>query len=93
MSEPKFEGWMILELMGHRRLGGLVSEQIVAGKGFIRIDIHGTGDKVVTQLYNPDAVYGMTPTSEAIARGIGQNAPAPVSVYELPQLRGGDHDD
>lgn len=34
-----FEGWAILELMGHRRLGGYLTEQEIAGAAFIRIDI------------------------------------------------------
>lgn len=34
-----FEGWAILELMGHRKLAGYVREQTVAGAGFIRIDV------------------------------------------------------
>jgi hypothetical protein len=36
---PTFEGWAILELMGHRRLGGYLREQDVAGAAFIRIDV------------------------------------------------------
>lgn len=38
MSET-FEGWAVLELMGHRRLGGYIREEQVAGAAFIRIDI------------------------------------------------------
>jgi hypothetical protein len=40
-SKPPFEGWAFLELMGHRRLGGYVSEATVAGAGFLRIDVPG----------------------------------------------------
>lgn len=40
-KKPPFEGWAILELMGHRRLGGYVSEATVAGAGFLRIDVPG----------------------------------------------------
>ena len=34
-----FEGWAILELMGHRRLAGLLSETQIGGAAFIRIDV------------------------------------------------------
>ncbi len=37
-NEP-LEFWAILELMGHRRLGGYLSEQTVAGASFLRIDV------------------------------------------------------
>jgi len=36
-----FEGWAILELMGHRRLAGRLTEALVAGAAFIRIDVPG----------------------------------------------------
>lgn len=34
-----FAGWAILELMGHRRLGGYVTEQEIAGTASLRIDV------------------------------------------------------
>lgn len=42
MSErtgENFEGWAILELMGHRRLAGYLREQQVGGAAFVRIDV------------------------------------------------------
>ena len=59
-------GWAIVELMGHRRLSGQVSEQTIAGSRFVRLDI--PSDPKVTQFYAPAAVYCITPTSEDIAR-------------------------
>jgi hypothetical protein len=90
MSEP-FEGWAIVELMGHRRLAGYVTEQEVAGHGFLRLDVHDTDGTVATQLYSPSAVYCLTPTTEAISRGLGERLrPAPVHAYELPAPRPAD---
>lgn len=34
-----FEGWAILELMGHRRLAGYVRETELAGTGMLRLDV------------------------------------------------------
>jgi hypothetical protein len=85
MSEP-YEGWAIVELMGHRRLAAHVSEQEIAGTAFLRLDVHNTEDQapVVTQFYSPSAVYCITPTTEDIARKIGErSSPAPVSRFEL----------
>jgi hypothetical protein len=42
MAEP-FEGWAILELMGHRRLAGRVSEIEIAGAKMLRLDVPGVG--------------------------------------------------
>ena len=78
-----FEGWVILELMGHRRLAGYLREQTIGGAAFLRIDI--PADPPVTQLYAPAAVYAITPTSEETAREVATLArPAPVHRWELP---------
>ena len=95
MSDP-FEGWAIVELMGHRRLAGHVTEAEQFGTAMLRLDIYDTkaGEAVVTQFYGGSAVYCITPTTEEIARKIGErSAPAPVSRYELePAKPEGDHD-
>lgn len=39
MADETYEGWAILELMGHRRLAGYVREVELAGTGMIRLDI------------------------------------------------------
>jgi hypothetical protein len=83
-NDSPFEGWVILELFGHRRLGGWLSEQEIAGAAFVRIDI--PVDPPITQLYNArSAIYAITPTTEAMARAVAKTAtPAPVSRWELP---------
>lgn len=34
-----FSEWVILELLGHRRLAGFLTEQQIAGASFLRLDI------------------------------------------------------
>jgi hypothetical protein len=85
MSEKTFEGWAILELMGHRRLAGHLSEVSIAGGSFVRIDVPVDLAKNVTQFYSPSAVYCITPTTEETARAVARGAqPAPVQRWELP---------
>lgn len=87
-----FAEWVILELMGHRRLAGYLTEQEIAGRGFLRLDVPGAdGLPPATQLYNPSSVYCITPTTEEIARAVATgNRPAPVSRWELqPSVDGG----
>lgn len=96
MAETRetFEGWAILELMGHRRLAGFVSEQDIAGSAFVRIDVPGyihtepTGEQdergKATQFYSPQAVYCITPTTEQTARATATaSSVAPFSEWEL----------
>ena len=81
-----FEGYCILELMGHRRLGGYVKEATIGGGSFLRIDVPGkeVGSVVATQFYSPSAVYCITPTTELMARTVAiQNQPELVSEWEL----------
>lgn len=85
-QEP-FAEWVILELMGHRRLAGYLTEQEIAGRGFLRLNVPDTGDNdapLISQLYNPQSVYCITPTTEAFARQVAAGSrPAPVTRWEL----------
>lgn len=85
MSDP-LQGWFIVELMGHRRLAGYVTEQTIAGAGFLRIDVPGEDGKArATQFYPPSSVYAMTPTTEAMAKRVAEASRIePVTEWELP---------
>ena len=89
MSEP-LQGWFIVELMGHRRLAGWVTEQTIAGAGFLRIDVPGPGaEPLATQFFAPSSVYALTPTTEAMARRVAEASRVePVKEWELPQRTG-----
>ena len=82
MTEGKtgVEGWAILELRGHRRLGGRVSEATVAGATFIRIDVPHPNDSTIiraTHFFNPTTVATITPVSVATACAIARGGPEP----------------
>lgn len=83
-----YEGWAILELMGHRRLGGYVREVSMFGATMCRIDVPAAdGGTPATQFYGGSAIFCCTPTSEETARKVAALAqPAPVQHWELPQL-------
>jgi hypothetical protein len=88
-TEEGIDGWAILELMGHRRLGGRVSEASIAGGAFIRIDVphpNEAGIFTASQFYSPSAVYAITPTTEAIACAIARGVPEPISRWDLRAL-------
>lgn len=85
-AREAFKSWVILELLGHRRLSGLLTEQELGGTNFLRIDVF-PGDSTIataTQFYSAAAVYCITPTTEAIARKLAANEqPAPVTEWDL----------
>ncbi|MDD5081747.1 MAG: hypothetical protein PHU08_00095 [Dehalococcoidales bacterium] len=84
-EETIFKEWAILELMGHRRLAGLLTEVQIGGASFLRIDIPDKDGKTeASQLYAPGAVYCITPTSKEIAIAVAATSrPEPVSRWEL----------
>lgn len=88
MNEPKFDEWALVELFGHQRIVGKVSEATLAGGAFLRVDVpEFDGAPAFTRYYGPSAIYAISPVTEAIARGlISHNRHEPVSRFDLPQL-------
>ncbi len=41
----KFEQFAIVELFGHQIIAGLVSEQVIGGQGFVRVDVPTIGER------------------------------------------------
>lgn len=83
--ESEYEGWAILELLGHRRLAGKIRECTIAGQAMVAIVIPRKERAPVTQYYSGHAVYGITPCTEesAIAVAHSLHWSPPVQVYDL----------
>jgi hypothetical protein len=74
-----------LELMGHRYREGRLSETVIAGQPFLRLDLEGGG----FEYYRPDAVYCISPVAFPVPR-----AEIPASlVRALDDDRDDDDDD
>ena len=41
-TETKFETWAIVELLGHQKIAGHISEQPLAGTNMLRVDVPET---------------------------------------------------
>ena len=83
-----WEGWAIVELLGHRKLAGYIGPAPLIG-GMLRLDMFAGDSKepVATQFYSPNAFYCITPASEEVCRAyMRDRAPQPVARYELPAL-------
>lgn len=88
MADAKvaFETWAVVELMGHVRLAGRLTEENLFGSALGRIDIPvGDGtDEFITQYFGGGSVYRITPVSEEAARQVARHArPAPIYRLEL----------
>lgn len=91
MTEPTtLDTWGILEIMGHVRLAGRISEQTIGGTAFVRIDVPEIGDRPsFSKLYGAGSIYSISPTTEDIARSVAETIQAdPISPYDFsPELR------
>lgn len=77
--------WAIVELMGHVRMAGLVSEEQHFGATLGRIDIPRGDTEFATQFFGGGSVYRISPCSEEVARAVAaRNQPMPVQRWELP---------
>jgi hypothetical protein len=86
-NQDKFEQWAIVELMGHVKIAGRVTEEERFGAKLGRVDIPN-GDTFVTQYFNGSSLYRLTPTTEEIARSVAKsNQPSPVYRWELPESK------
>jgi len=80
--------WIFLELLGHKKLAGFVSEEEKWGQVLLRIDIPTSVKdgklQFTTQWYGTHALYCATPILESDAIHLAkQLRPAPFSKYDL----------
>lgn len=72
-TEPHPESeWMVIEIMGHRKRGGLVTEVQKYGATMLRIDRYGPGDTdpFGTEYYGGAAIFAAHPATEETAREV-----------------------
>ena len=88
--EKGFEGWVIIQQMGHVSLAGFAREELVAGQMLLRVDvpnvqIEGAETPIpsFTKYIHPNSLYDMTVVNEDYAREYAQSIKAqPVQGYE-----------
>lgn len=87
-TKTGYESWSLIEIMGHQRLAGMVTETTVAGAAMLRVDVPEVdGVAGFTTFLGAGSIYRLTPVSEDIARRMAtQFRIRPVQAYELPGL-------
>lgn len=77
-----FEGWAVVELLGHRVRYGRVTEVTMFGEAFCRIEM--PTDPATVEHYSGKALYGIREASEAQIRAYH----TPRKVLTAPVLEG-----
>lgn len=83
-----YEGFAIVELMGHRRLAGRVSEADQYGTRMLQVDVPVDDEGGYrSQWYGGGSIYCVTPVDEATARRLAKHlgVRSPVQPWELDQ--------
>lgn len=88
MTTTAFDQWALVELFGHQKIVGRVTEATLAGGAFLRVDVPAfNGNAPFTRFYGPGAIYSINPIDEKLARQLLiQYRNEPVSRFELPDL-------
>lgn len=90
-DQKQFKQFGILELFGHSRIAGLLTEQTIGGCAFVRVDVpelvvDGQTLPAVTKLYGQGAIYAISFVDEATATLAAREIRhQPVSVWSLRQ--------
>jgi hypothetical protein len=68
-ATQKLELWAIVELFGHQKMAGLVTEQSIGVATFLRVDVPATTKQPgFTRLLNPSAIYAINPVTEEVVK-------------------------
>ena len=89
---PEPAVWACVELMGHVKLAGRLTEEEKFGAKLGRLDIPQEDGSFVTQFFGGSSVYRITLVTEDVARVIARKSrPEPVHPWDFPkQLAAGE---
>jgi len=74
MTPEKFEVHAIVELCGHKKIAGKVTEQTIGGSTLIRIDVPNTKSQpAFTRFMHINAIYAINPVTEEVATQYAEN--------------------
>lgn len=92
-TRQQFAEWAIVEIMGHKRFAGYVTESEFGGAVMIRVDVpHVTSDTghplpAFSKLFGVSAIYCISPCTEETARAFAASMrQESFARYEAPRL-------
>lgn len=87
-KEDKVETWAIVELLGHQRIAGFITEQPVAGTNMLRVDVPETHQSPsFTRLIGGSAIYAINPCTEEVAKYVAANLNVkPIESWDINKV-------
>ena len=85
-ESPDFQEWAIVELFGHDKMAGKVTDAPIGD--LLRIDVVNQNDETLyTRYVNPDAVFAINPCSEDLAKAAANRfSSPPVKRWQVEDL-------
>ena len=89
MQEQKFEINAVVELFGHSRMAGKVTEQTIGSASFVRIDVPETSQQPkFTRLVNPSAIYAINPVTEEVMLQMAEGITSkPIDSWDIQTMQ------
>ena len=87
-QSEKFDVWALIELFGHSRIAGRVTERNLGGGAFLQVDVPETkNNPPFTRLLNPSAIYAINPLDEETARNYANRLEvAPINEWDVKKF-------
>jgi hypothetical protein len=101
-DQSKLDVWAVVELFGHQRIAGHITEVSIAGGAFLRVDVpaqggckerdrYGFGPTAAipeyTRYFGAGAIYAMTPCTEQVARrAAAEFRSTPPIPFDVPDI-------
>lgn len=86
--EEKFEIWALVELMGHNKIAGKVTEHKFGNQSMLRVDVPAVnGLPAFTKIIAVNAVYAINPLNEQGATEYAELLKAkPIDVWDMQSI-------
>lgn len=77
----------LVELFGHQKIAGTVSDCTVGSASFVRVDVPAIGEREgFTRMFNPSAIYGINPVTEDTMLALASSLRStPVVTWDVAQ--------
>lgn len=86
--EHTFQEWALVELFGHNKIAGKVTEHKFGNQSILRVDVPAVGEiPAFTKIVNVSSIYAINPMTEADATDYAKTIKAtPVERFDMQAM-------